>query len=346
MEARGNYYWEQSTRVIAPSVNLELASPEGVEVDGHYLVDTITSASQAAGAQTDVAFTEVRHDAAVGAGYELDLGEQQLHVRASTRFSWEPDYWSTGGGLSAALSLAQRTTTLRGSVFYIHDNVGRKLRGAAAIEPDGTSNVGQRMQVGTLDAVATTLSWDQILTPVLTFQLTYDLNYMTGYLQNAYRQVTINGRPARENHPGTRWRHAVSGRLAYFVRSSRTAFHFMYRAYLDSWDVGAINPELRVYQEVGPHLQLRARYRYYTQTRSYFYRNPDEYEASDTFVSADPKMSEFDSHLVGGRIRLQLGFLNVEWLREASIDASFDWVWRGNRFGDGVIAEAGLRVPF
>ena len=44
----GNYYWETSTRVTAPELNVQLTSPNGTDLSANYLVDTITSASQAA----------------------------------------------------------------------------------------------------------------------------------------------------------------------------------------------------------------------------------------------------------------------------------------------------------
>jgi hypothetical protein len=343
VEARGNYYWEQSTRVVAPAIHAELESPEGVRLNGHYLVDSITSASQAAGTQEDVAFTEIRHDFSLGGGYEFDLGEAQLRLDGNMDFSFEPDYRSVGAGINAALSLDQRATTLRARVFYIHDDVSEKVRG-------GPSGISDRGQVGELNGIATTLVWDQVLAPNLTAQVGYDLVYLTGFLQNAYRRIAVQGTPRDENHPGTRWRHAVSGRLAWFYRPTRTAFHAMYRAYVDSWDVSALTPEARVYQELGAFAQLRLRYRYYTQTAAYFYEaNSANYTLTEQYVSADPKMSRFHSHLAGIQLLLKMEFLegtSLHFFREASLDLNFDYIWRTNRFGNGVIAEAGFRVPF
>ncbi|MFT5353063.1 MAG: hypothetical protein ACI9KE_000260, partial [Polyangiales bacterium] len=54
LQLRGNYYWERSTRVVAPSLSAGIVSPDGVRVGGEYLVDSITSASQAAGVLEDV----------------------------------------------------------------------------------------------------------------------------------------------------------------------------------------------------------------------------------------------------------------------------------------------------
>lgn len=45
VETRGNYYWERSTRVVAPTVAVNLDSPDGVQLHADYLVDVITSAS-------------------------------------------------------------------------------------------------------------------------------------------------------------------------------------------------------------------------------------------------------------------------------------------------------------
>jgi hypothetical protein len=343
-EARTNYYWEESTRVWAPEVSVDLEAPNGLEVGGHYLVDSITSASQAAGTQVDVAFTEIRHDWGFTAGYEFDLGKERLHVGAAARFSKEPDYRSIGHGLNAALSLNDQMTTLRASVFYVHDDIEQRFRGPAS------GSLSDRGQIGELNALATTLVWDQVLSPVVTVQLAYDFVYNSGFLANPYRQVSVQGVSRQETHPDTRLRHAATGRLAYYHRPSRTAFHVSYRTYLDSWEVAALNPELRIYQEVGDYVMLRGRYRYYNQTRAFFYEaDPANYASSDPYFSADPKMSDFHGHTAGIQMRLALGFLRgtrLGWLSKGSVDLVFDRIWRTNRFGNGILGTGAVTLPF
>lgn len=350
VSVQGNYYWETSTRVVAPEVGLRLSSPDGVEITADYLVDAITSASIAAGVIEDIRFTEVRNQGTITIGREFDLGEAQLRVGASGRISHEPDYLATSLGLSLALSLNQRSTIVLGSLGYIHDDVGAVLRGmnTTAVDPMGRM-LSNRGRVGELEGVNASLTVQQILLPNLWISATYDLVYTQGYLANAYRSVMVQGVLAPEAHPGTRTRHALSGRLAYFFEPTRTAIHLMYRSYFDDWELGAVNPEVRLYQELGDSVTLRARYRFYGQTRSFFWRPVDMFTTEDPFVTADPKMAAFASHLLGFRALVQLGFLAgtpLSFLARGYFDLSFDYLWQGSRFGDAVIAQSGLHVPF
>jgi hypothetical protein len=173
---------------------------------------------------------------------------------------------------------------------------------------------------------------------------------MDGFLANAYRRVAVRDVLRPENHPGTRHRHSISGRLVSHVRATRTSIHLAYQAYMDSWDVAAVSPEVRIYQEVARFAHLRVRYRYYEQRRASFYSEsyPNEL-GDDAYVTADPKMSAFHVHTFGFQLVLETSFLAdtvLDGLRRASIDLSFEYRWNTNRFGDGVVSSVGLRVPF
>jgi hypothetical protein len=316
-----------------------------VRLHADYLVDSITSASIAAGTQADVAFTEIRHEVGLGAGYEWDFGDTQLDLGTSIRVSREPDYRSLGAGVTSALSLNERSTVFRFSVFGVRDRVEALIRGFGGV----AGELSDRGLQGHLNAMVTTLVWEQALSPVLIAQVGYDFGWMWGYLQNPYRLVPISGFVEAENHPDRRLRHTLTGRLAYYIRRTRTAVHAIYRTYVDSWNIAAINPEARVYQEVGAFTVVRARYRHYNQTRSFFYSEPEDYTLDDPYVTADPKMSRFHSHLAGTQIILKLAFLDdsvFHFARHATIDMSFDYIWNTNRFGNGVIAQLGFRMPF
>lgn len=349
VSVQGNYYWETSTRVVAPSLQLVLESPDGTQMSADYLVDSITSASIAAGVVEDIRFTEVRHQVRLGVAHEFDLGGAQLLLSAATGISHEPDYLATSVSLAGALSLAQRCTTLGWSLTYIHDDVGQIIRGGQPRVDDTGRDLSNRGRVGQLEGITLGLSLSQILTPQLVASVGYDLVHNWGFLQNPYRGVIVAGALRPEDHPDERTRHSLYGRIALFVPETRTAFHALYRAYVDGWDVAALTPEGRIYQEVGDLVTLRLRYRFYTQTRSFFWRPADLYTMEDPFVTADPKMQEFHSHLVGAHARVGLGFLERSALGFAGrgeVWFSFDYWFQTSRFGNGVIAQAGLRVPF
>ena len=68
---RGNYWRDRNTRVLNPSVDVRQDLPSGVSLQGHYLLDAITSASVASGAAADMPFTEMRHEAGVNVAVPL-----------------------------------------------------------------------------------------------------------------------------------------------------------------------------------------------------------------------------------------------------------------------------------
>jgi len=347
-ELRGNYYWERSTRVVAPELDLEVEAPEGTRLGASYLVDTITSASQAAGARTDRRFTEIRHDVTLVAGHELDLGWGHLDLSLNGRYSYEPDYQSVGGGAIGKLSLNERSTVLRLGASYIHDTVGMVLRGANRVA--GGRDLSDRGTQGTLDALVFNLGLEQVLTPRLTLAVGYDLGLAYGYQHNPYRTVGIDGgAPVPESHPDQRTRHNAHARLAWYIPDTGTALHAMYRAYLDDWDIAALTPEGRIYQELGDLLMLRLRYRYYTQTAAFFVKPEGQYTGEETYLTVDPKMTEFHTHLLGTMLLVRLEFLEqspLELMWESTLEFTFEYIWNTNSYGDGIIAQAAVRVPF
>lgn len=347
---QGNYYWERSTRVMAPELDVRLTSPDGVDVSANYVVDAITSASIAAGVIEDIRFTEVRHQGTIRLGREFDLGDAQLRVSAYGRLSHEPDYLATGLGVDLTLSLNQRATILTASAGYIHDDIGALLRGmnAGAIDDLGRM-LSNRGRVGDLEGVHGSLGIQQILLPNLWVSGAYDVVATEGMLSSPYRTVMVQGGLSPERHPASRSRHAFSGRLAYFFEPTRTALHLMLRSYVDDWRLAAINPEVRLYQELGDSVTLRLRYRYYEQTRAFFWRSPEDFTVEDAFVTTDPKMSAFVTHAVGLRVLVALDFLAetpLAFLAQGYFDLSADYLMQGSRFGDAVLAQSSLRVPF
>lgn len=350
VEVRGNYYWERSTRVVAPEASARVDAPTGTSIHAEYLIDSITSASLATGALTDKRFTELRHDARGGIDQKFELddtGATALTVGAQGGVSTEPDYQSAGGGLSAALSFDHDATVLHLGADYLHDEVGKILRGAD--RSMGGRDLSNRGTVGTLDALHLSASVDQLLSPTLTFSTGYELSYLTGFQENPYRGVMVMGTLRSENHPDERYRHTLHGRLAWYIKPTHTALHAIYRAYLDNWDIAALTPEVRVYQEFGPSLQLRLRYRYYTQTRADFYKAGPDYISTDNYVTADPKMSQFHSQLLGAEFVVHLNMFEnspLDFLAAGHLALNFEYLWNTNRYGDGVIAQSSVTVPF
>lgn len=343
---RGNYYWERSTRVMAPSLTAAVETPQGVRVDGTYLIDAITSASQATGVLTDNTFREIRHDAQAGVGHEFDFGKTQLDLMVRGRFSREPDYQSRNLGIVAALSLFERNTVLRFNGNYLNDDVYRVTRMAASTGPLVAT---KPLHVGDLQTVVLGLAWDQVLSPLATLTLGYDLAVLHGYLANPYRAALFrDGAPKAETHPDLRVRNGMYFWFSHYLKATSSALRVGYRLYQDNWGITAHAAEGRIYQELGEHVMLRLRYRYYHQDQAEFWRLGGNLE-SDTYFTADPKMSPFPDQTFGLKLRVALGFLSNTALRtfqQAVLDLSGEYMISESRYGNGVIGQGGILFPF
>jgi len=343
---RGNYYWEQSTRVVAPSLTAAMETPQGIRVDGTYLIDAITSASQATGVLSDNVFREIRHDAQVGVGKEFDLGKTQLDLTVRGRLSREPDYHSRNIGFASALSLFERNTVLRVNANYLNDNVYRVTRMATS---SGPLMASKAIFVGDLQTVSLGVAWDQVLSALDTLTIGYDLAVLDGFTANPYRAATFrDGAPRAEKHPDLRVRNGMYLWFSHYVKQTRSALRMGYRLYQDNWGLTAHAAEGRWYQELGYHLLLRLRYRYYHQDHAEFWRRGGNLE-SDTYYTGDPKMSPFPDQTFGLKLRLALTFLEhtvFRALAPAVLDLSGEYMISESRFGNGVIGQGGILMPF
>ncbi len=347
-QLRGNYYWDRSTRVLAPEIIAQLEAPQGSRMRVDYLIDSITSASIAAGALEDTRFTEIRHDVDLKGGHEFVERENPVDLFGGFRFSREPDYFSFATLFQPPIWPADRATMFRGRISYRHDEIGQNFRGGSQQRPGNMGGTSADRFRETLDAVSLAAGWEQVLTPTLVLEVSYDFTYQWGFLANPYRSVLGGQRP--EEHPDGRFRHLLASRLAWYIPRSRTSLQVLYRSYVDDWKLGAINPEFRIYQEMSPFFQTRLRYRYYTQTSAFFYKsNPNDYTFEDTYVTADPKLSAFHVNELGIQLLVLGAFLEGKAHRSiagAQFDISFNYRWNTNAYGNQVVAQTGLRIPF
>jgi len=334
VELRGNYFLERSTRVVVPTARASFVSPTGLRIGADVLLDSITSASIAQGAQTDDLFTERRWSVGASVGRSEELAPDAiLDWSVFGRYSLENDYFATAFGFDTLVALAQRCSMLRFNASLVSDRIEKTSD--ATFKED-------------LRGVSLRFAYEQILTPTITATVAADVAYLDGFLANAYRSVAVPGEGRlSENHPDDRWRVAPSVAVRWHIPLTRTSLHFRVRGYDDSWDITALTADARIYQEVGEHLITRVRYRSYNQTESYFadntYRVPGTREH---LVTADPKMQSFGTQELGLKFEWRLPFLRAIHLGDAWFDTAFDYRWNDNRYGDAVLAQAGMRIAF
>jgi hypothetical protein len=338
LEGRANYFWERSTRVVVPALNVSLEAPNGVRMNAAYLVDVIASASiaQTSGA-SDGVFTELRHGVGVGAGKTFALGDNELDLSAHGIYSTEDDYKSWLYGVNGSFSWNEKDSTLSLGLTRVDDTV--------------LSNANAMFR-GRLTGLTTSLGFSQVLSPVLTHGVGYQFVVLDGFLGNPYRSALIGPRPQAEAPPDNRVRHNVEAQLSWFLPPSNTTLQLYGRAYVDSWDMVAISPELRVYQRLAAAWVARLRYRFYDQSRADFAlpngqrAYPEGYTGP---LTNDPKLSAFSSQQVGLKLELSLAALGgsfLDFAKAGVLDLSFDYQWCTSTFGNNVIGTAGGRLPF
>lgn len=368
---RGNYWRDRNTRVIQPEADLNKEFSTGTTVGAHYLLDAITSASVAAGVQSDQPFTELRNEFGLRLGQRLgDTGR----ILGSYSYSSESDYWAQLAALSGAVDLAQRNTTLGLTLAYGHDNVGQRM-GPTAFS-----------MLGSLDSVVVIAGVTQLLSPHAILNMGFDVGVIgfgdktNGFQANPYRTVLLGGSPSRESVPFQRVRFAAAIALNLSLPTGvrwmpAIMFRPSYRYYQDDWDVVSHTPELRTYVPLGP-VELRFTARYYTQTHASFWREQFGLPAyintagdpmgstgafctgcrvdsahNVRFFSADPKLSSFNNYYFEVRFQLRLGFLQKlsKWLSEGLLDLSYGHLFESGyartAFGDAELAGIQLVFP-
>ena len=337
LEVRGAYYKERSTRVEQPMVDAWLDTGDG-RLDAHFLIDSITSASASTGAGAQE-FTERRYEA--GVGYLHDL-PGHVKIGAEGKYSTESDYVSTWLAARVEVGLLDQNTTLRFGFGHSFDQISNNV--AVDNGAPGLPLIEKR-----LGTTLASLGVDQLITSWLYAQATYDFMWLEGYQGNLYRRVNGGNQAVEERVPDRRIRHALAlGARAWLP--TRTTAVLTYRLYLDDWGVVANTIEARAIQPIVEGLELRGRYRFYTQGAADFYRSVytlAEVNDPNVNVTADAKLSSFHSHTLGLQISAALSLLGVEgdWA-DIRLDLGANRVWQTSAFGDAWVAEAGISVPF
>jgi hypothetical protein len=347
VEGRGNYYLERSTRVMMPAVRVNVETPDGIRVRASYVLDVIASASIAqTGGGKDGVFTELRHGIGqMAIGKKIDNGDSEYDLTVHGTYSTEDDYKSLTYGIFGSAALNDKNTTLFLAVTRVDDTV--------------ESNIDRTFR-GKLGAISFGTGIQQLISPVLRLDVGYQLQYMDGFLGNPYRRALVGARaragssklmgglPKPEAPPDTRWRHNLEGQLSYYLPRSMTTFQFYLRGYTDSWDIQALTPEPRIYQQIGNDLVLRGRYRFYTQTRADF--APEDGQTAYPVdymgpLTNDPKMVRFHSHQVGLRLTYRTSFFRGL-LHDLVLDVSLDRGFSTSSFSNYWLGTLGARMPF
>ncbi|MCA9651740.1 MAG: DUF3570 domain-containing protein [Myxococcales bacterium] len=366
---RGNYYREASTRVLQPTVDVEVDVPdERLTLGTTYVLDAISSASIASGAAQvtggDAVFTEIRHEVTGRASSRLG----NWATGGFFRYSTETDYISRSIGAFGARDLLQRSLTLSLSYAYNFDRVYRIQNNTGVRAPwcGGAVDIARCQSTGTgigsnlrqvhYVSAGYTHAWLKTLLGLASVELTR----ATGPLDNPYRGAQIPTSNV-EIHPLARTSVALMGAARWILPKARVVLEPRYRFTTDSWLIHTHAIDPRVHLRVLDHLRLRARYRYYRQSASFICNESPQDDldsggqffcttAAGDFATADPKMGAFHSHTPGVQLVYELDGLSrvrgLGWLEGGWIEATYNHVFQSNRYGNARLGALAFSLAF
>lgn len=336
---RGAYFREASTRVIQPVVEIAKDLPDGFDIRAQYLLDAITSASVAAGTASDTIFTELRNEVGMIVGKNWDRWRATL----SYTYSAESDYWAHGIFGSGAYRFWGDTATIGFAAGLRLDGAWPRNR-----TPDCPTSA---LMICKLRQYFGSAAYTQVWTPTFLTQVTAELEYLDGFQASLYRAVPNHG---FEVVPLTRRREIGSARAAYYVPDSSTGFQLQYRYYHDSWAVNAHMVEGRVFQNLTRDLEVRASYRWYNQSATYFWCpwmvDPGCYAPSALLYTSDPKSGPV--HTSMPEIRLNWDAYRLRgvpffgWFSEGSFAVSYAYYIQNTSFGNAHLIQMGYTLPY
>ncbi|MDB4964397.1 MAG: hypothetical protein JWN44_86 [Myxococcales bacterium] len=366
---RGNYYRDRNTRVVQPALEIKKELPSGTQLEAHYLLDAITSASVAAGVLRDQPFTELRNET----GFSLGQRFGPALVLGSYSYSSESDYWAHTASLGVVLELFRKNTLLGASVSYGNDKIALRM-GPTLYNP-----------IGGLQTVRGIVTLTQELTRTLRLAASYELAIVgfgtpdNGWQGNVYRTVNLGGAPARELVPYQRIRQAAAAQLHWAVPLPiRLVPYFVfrpsYRLYWDDWGLLSHTPELRMYVPVGP-VEFRVTGRLYFQNHVSFWSDdgvrpsyPQGVQGlhcttcalassrTGLWYTADPKLGNGQTEFLELRVIVNLRAMRswrwmpaAAWLSEGIVELSYGHYFNSSfahtAFGDADIAGLTLEWP-
>jgi hypothetical protein len=351
---RGAYFREPSTRVIQPMVEITKDLPGGFDLDAHYLVDTITSASAAAGTAVDSIFTEVRNEVGLGVGKNWDRTRATL----SYKYSAESDYWSHALWASLARRFWGDTATIGAFGGFSLDSVLFRGRTPTCLAADGFSCP--------LDSVFAGVAYTQVLSPVSIAQINLDSATMWGFLANPYRQVTMVG---YEVFPERRLRTAISARVAYYFPSSSTGLQLQYRYYRDfypgsldgapdPWGLSASTIEGRIYHRLRRDLEVRLLYRQYFQQPPAFWCDvgsnpgcmPTQSAPPWNYASSDPAIGPVRTEYPEIKLVWDADALRevpfFRWFAAGTFEISYGRYIQNDAFGSAHVLQTSYSMPY
>ena len=311
-------HWNNE-RVTIPAIQAPVGSPEAI--------DAITTASRPISGNAFQDFVKVRNEVEG----EVSRGGGAVDCYLSS----ERDYVGHQIGARYNRDLGARLLNLSVGTSYGWDDI-------KPVADDDTRTASSTKTTKHVNAVAT-----QIVSPTTLFRLGVEYNVVDGLQHNPYRNVYAGGTHVAERHPDHRERRDAFFKLNQYL-PNRSSVKLDYRFYNDDWGIWSHEIESDLDQYITHSLSAHYEYRYYTQTRAYFYRS--EYATSngvDGFLSGDYRMNDLASHLFGCSFHLDLDALAQAhpFLGRAALWLDYQRYFNSNNYSADIV-ETGVDFHF
>jgi hypothetical protein len=307
-----------NSTVINPSVRANAEIVEAFSLHAGWEADAVTGASvavvDAPGGSVDgidaiTSATTLSDFRQVPSG-GFALSSDTARLEATYAYGFEKDYRSHGLSLRASADMFDRNTTFTVSYGRGWDEVCDLLQPAAqeAVERQrmptstGCFKRGKGRVRRDLDIHAFEGGWTQAWTPIFNTQLVLSTQLLNGFQSNAYRAVWLGRTAAQEHHPGIRARYAVGLSARIWLKPVGGALQAQARLYRDTWNVASVTGELAYERALGQLFRVRARGRYYQQTRAAFYSDDYALDPQGAYFTGDRELSAMQSWLAGLRV--------------------------------------------
>lgn len=271
-------------RVNAPMAWFKAPVAEKTEIEGTFVLDTISGASPLYHSTLSGASGVGIEDKRKSVDLSLTQYFEKFSITVGGSYSTEDDYDSTGGSVEVRYWTPDNNT-----IF--------SLGGGTSHDVIGSTNDPTLDETRRTDGVGAGVT--QIVDETTMVQSNVTASFANGYLSDPYKTFDLR--------PRSRDQWAWLTRYVHYVPSQDASLHLDYRLYHDSWDITAHTFEVAWYQPLGEKWLVRPRLRYYSQGKAEFYHDyfpPDD--PGSNFYSADQRLGGFGSFTPGFRVEREL----------------------------------------
>jgi hypothetical protein len=265
-------------------LNLSHDTISGASPNGGYPTLSVTTTTSASGHSTSNASGKVPlttyndHRDSISLGYSRRLGAHMPSIEFS--HSKEKDYIADSIGLSDSWTIMEGRGTLHGGFSFSNDTV-------APVTTTLTFPKKER---------SFALGWTWILGEDDLMDVSGSLGRLAGDLNDPYKIVPVGLTTLPDRRPDTRERKTVVIKEAHHFDWDG-ALKTNYRYYWDDWGIKSHTLDFTYDQRVDDGWTITPRLRYYTQSAATFFSY--SFDAQQPYLSADYRLSSFNSILVG-----------------------------------------------